>query len=179
MTENIQPESPRENTFIADAGLARRLTRAFFRRTLFSKPTIILGVGLLAIAAFLAFAIQDSVGRTAVILVTVILIMAVVGMFRGQFKAVLAQFQLSAPDGGVLGVKIMDDTLEFVSPLGSSQSSYAAYESISVQDDVVLLKQRASTIVYLSPIELFPGDSVEFIAARIQNSAPEALPKSV
>ncbi|MGV8883651.1 MAG: hypothetical protein ACOH19_16005 [Rhodoglobus sp.] len=141
MTENIQPGFSRENTFIADAGLARRLAQAFFRRTLLSKGPLILGIGLLCIAAFLAVAIKDPVVRTAVILIAVIVVTAVVGLIRVQFKAALAQFQLSAPAGGVLGVKIMDDTLEFVSPLGSSQSSYAAYESITIQDDVVLLKQ--------------------------------------
>lgn len=177
MTENSQPQSSREYTYVADAELARRLTRAFFRKTLLSRGTLF-GGAILLLAVIFFVIVTDGIARTAVILITVILALAAVSVYRAQFKQVLAQFRMSSPAGGTLGVKIGDEQLEFVSPLGSSQSSYATYESIAVQDTVVFLKQRASNIMYLSPIELFPGDSVDAIGERITNSAPDGLPKS-
>jgi len=177
MTGNPGTQSSRENTHIADAELAKRLTRAFFRKTLLSRGTIV-GTIVLVIAVIFFIAATDGLGRTAVVLVTVILVIAAVSVYRAQFKQVLAQFQLSSPAGGVLGVRIGDELLEFTSPLGASQSSYATYESVAVQDDVVFLKQRAANIMYLSPIELFPGDSVEFIRERIRDATPGGLSKS-
>ena len=176
MTENSQPQSSREYTYVADADLARRLTRAFFRKTLLSRGTLF-GAVILLLAVIFFVVVTDGMARTGVIVVSVILAIAAVSVYRAQFTQVLAQFRLSSPAGGTLAVRIGDEQLEFVSPLGSSQSSYASYESIDVQDTVVLLKQRASNIMYLSPIELFPGDSVDIIRQRIASAAPDALPK--
>lgn len=176
MTENSEPQSSRESTYVAGAELAPRLTRAFFRKTLFSRGTIV-GAAILLLAVIFFVVVTDGVARTAVILVSVVLAIAAVSIYRAQFKQLLAQFNLSSPAGGTLGIRIRDDVLEFTSPLGASQSSYASYESIEVQGDVVFLKQRASNIMYLSPIELFPGDSVEYIAERIQSSAPGTPPR--
>jgi len=171
MTEN--PQTSREYTHIADAELARRLTRAFFQRTLLSRGTIVAAVILMLAVVFFVI-VTDGLVRTGLILITVILAIAAVSIYRAQFKQVLAQFEMSAPAGGILGVKIGEELLEFTSPLGASQSRYATYESVDVRGNVVFLKQRASNIMYLSPLELFPGDSVELIAARIQGAAPQA-----
>lgn len=165
----------RENSYVADPKLAHRMAFAFFRHTTLSVRTIIFLSALLLIGVAVVLLIGKDAGQR-VVLVSVVLVgaLAIGLVWRANYRKLITQFAQAMAPGATLTVELGDESITITTALGTSTTNYVAYDGISAHDGAVLLKQRDSGIFYVHPIELFPGDSVEFVRERIRLAKPVA-----
>ena len=160
--------------FVADAGTARRLARAFVSERLrLRRIWILFGLVLLVMAAILILGMDPDFRlgvrvAWALIFATVPTTLLIAGFAALAYALTLRGARVRLFDGAVLESGFGANAMVLRGPLSESRIDYAAVTSATRHGDFVFLRQRGIPVVSVFPRELFPDDAI----ARINAAAP-------
>jgi hypothetical protein len=158
-----------EYFFVADSRTSIHMARMFVK-FVFLRPRGIAALLIFCVVVWLNISLGmrsrpwDG-GTFAIVLIAfvAILILALSAVYISTRR----RFRPQIPAGAALAIGFGESIFRIKSPTQSSEIAYSAYDRITVRDRFVLLRRRNTRFFAIFPIELFPGDRVEFMRAKI------------
>ncbi|TBN56795.1 hypothetical protein EYE40_04925 [Glaciihabitans arcticus] len=156
---------PLTNRFVVPEGMAKRAARAFFRFQLTRPRAVLALVGLVLVMLGLTMLVSgdqffERIGFTASVFL-IALILALGLTYRRTYSVIGRGF---AP-GNVFASGFGATALALKGPLTSTEARYEVYESASLREGFVFLKQRHLNLYFILPAELFPDSSLDMVRA--------------
>ena len=164
-------------TYTTGPGYVDRVVSAYVSEVVFAPRRVLIQV-LMAVGLFVLGVVVAGGGTSGVVagLVYAGLGASVVGWSmwrqRNRFARVLAG---QVPVGSTFRAALLPDGVWVEGPAVTGETSYAAYRSVSVRDELVFLRARDTPLYWIYPAQLFPGASIDLLKERI-GAAGSATP---
>lgn len=150
-------------TCTPEGDLARQAARALVGEMLRTGWWMLpVGLVVIALAAF-------AVVREPVV-VAVLLAVAVAVTVPFTFWDTARRIRRLAPEGAY-AAQLRATELWLRTPLGESSVAYRAFSRVRRSGDVVLLRQRGTSVTFVVPAGLFPGGLLDELRARTDAAA--------
>lgn len=155
------PDALWASSLVADGGMADRIATGFLRYRL-SRPQVLIGWPLIAVAV-LAFGLtQDALVPSLIFLL--VIFPSLTWVLYLQSRKSMRKFY--AP-GSTHSTSFAPTSMTITGPYGSSVVQYRLFKEIWIGSSVVVLRQRPTKIANLLPLELVPAEVVPLIRAGI------------
>lgn len=153
-------------TITPDAGLPRRLARAFVGFQL-RQPMWIVLLSLAGVLVVGSVAVWALTGDAFGLLLTAVLAVFTALLLFLTHRSVLTSARAAYPVGSTVGAGVGDTAFRITSALGASDISYAGLRSVHVHGDALILRMKGSNVHAVMPRALFDEDGV----ARLRREA--------
>ena len=180
--EGASPEAPATTTapaarprpgalasYTTGPGYVDRVVSAYVSEVVFAPRRVLVQV-LIAVGLFVTGVVLTGGGTAGVVagLVYVGLGGSVVAWSmwrqRNRFARVLTG---QVPVGSTFRAALLSDGVWVEGPAVTGETSYAAYRSVSVRDELVFLRARDTPLYWIYPAQLFPGAALDLLRERI------------
>lgn len=156
-------------TYTTGPGYVDRVVRAYVSEVAFAPRRVTVQV-VMAVGLFVAGVVVAGGGTGGVVagLVYVGLGASAVAWSmrrqRNRFARVLAG---QVPVGSTFRAALLPDGVWVEGPAVTGETSYGAYRSISVRDELVFLRARDTPLYWIYPAQIFPGANLDLLRQRV------------